>query len=182
MKRNAAFWITLARSVLAVTLGLALILQPEKTRPILVNFMGMFWLMAGIMSLRWATNGERAQRASVVAGIVGIVAGALVLARFFILDTLGQPVLYVILGILIALIGLVHVFEGVRTGPDRLRRRSWTGMLLGAFEISLGLVLLLWREDLGPVFLRRGDDLGFYRRVCVVAPSTAPTSERCSTA
>ena len=54
MKRNAAFWITLARSVLAVALGLALILQPEKTRPMLVNFMGMFWLMAGVMSLRWA--------------------------------------------------------------------------------------------------------------------------------
>jgi uncharacterized membrane protein HdeD (DUF308 family) len=84
MKHHAAFWITLARSGLAVSLGLALILQPEKTRPMLVNFMGMFWLMAGLVSLRWSTNGERAQRISVVAGIVGIAAGALVLTRFFI--------------------------------------------------------------------------------------------------
>ena len=111
MKRNAAFWITLARSVLAVTLGLALILQPEKTRPMLVNFMGMFWLMAGLVSLRWGTNGERAQRTSVVAGIVGIVAGVLVLARFFIIDVLGERVVYVILGVLIALIGLVHISD-----------------------------------------------------------------------
>jgi uncharacterized membrane protein HdeD (DUF308 family) len=151
-KRRTAYWITLARSVLAVILGLALILQPEKTRPMLVNFMGMFWLMAGIMSLRWGTTGERARRASVVAGIVGIVAGALVLIRFLIIDVLGQQVVYVILGILIGLIGLVHVLEGVRTGPDRLRQRSWTGTLLGALEIGLGLVLLLWREEFGPIF------------------------------
>jgi uncharacterized membrane protein HdeD (DUF308 family) len=75
--RQTAFWITLARSVLATALGLALILEPEKTRPMLINFMGMFWLMAGLMSLRWGTNGERARRASVVAGMVGITAGAL---------------------------------------------------------------------------------------------------------
>jgi uncharacterized membrane protein HdeD (DUF308 family) len=40
-------WVTLARSVLAMTPGLALILCPEKTRPMLINFMGMYWLMAG---------------------------------------------------------------------------------------------------------------------------------------
>jgi uncharacterized membrane protein HdeD (DUF308 family) len=48
MKHNTAFGVTLARSLLAVALGLALVLKPEKTRPMLVNFMGMFWLMAGI--------------------------------------------------------------------------------------------------------------------------------------
>jgi hypothetical protein len=85
MKHHAAFWITLARSGLAVSLGLA--------------------------------------RISVVAGIVGIAAGALVLTRFFIVDVLGPQVVYVILGMLIGLIGLVHVLEGVRTGPDRLRQR-----------------------------------------------------------
>ena len=89
-----AFWITLARSVLATALGLALILQPEKTRPMLINFMGMFWLMAGVMSLRWGANGERARRVSVVAGIVGITAGVLVLARFVIISVVGEPIVF----------------------------------------------------------------------------------------
>jgi len=150
--RPMAFWITLARSVLATALGLALILQPEKSRPMLINFMGMFWLMAGIMSLRWGANGERARRASVVAGIVGITAGVLVLGRFFIVDVLGEPVVVVILGILIVLIGLVHVFEGFRTGVDRHRQRSWTSTLLGVFEIGLGVVVLTWRDEFGPGF------------------------------
>ena len=39
--------------MLATALGLALILQPDKARPMLINFMGVFWLAAGIVSLRW---------------------------------------------------------------------------------------------------------------------------------
>ena len=150
--RPMAFWITLARSVLATALGLALILQPEKTRPMLINFMGMFWLAAGLMSLRWGASGERARRASVVAGIVGITAGVLVLARFLLINVVGESVVAVILGALIVLIGLVHVFEGFRTGVDRQRQRSWTSTLLGIFEIGLGAVVLTWRDEFGPVF------------------------------
>jgi len=147
-----AFWITLARSVLATALGLALILQPEKTRPMLINFMGMFWLMAGVMSLRWGANGERARRVSVVAGIVGITAGVLVLARFVIISVVGEPIVFLIVGCLIVLIGLMHIFEGFRTGVERQRKRSWTSTLLGVFEIGLGAVVLTWRDEFGPVF------------------------------
>ena len=45
-----AFWITLIRGMLAVTLGLALLFWPDKARPMLVNFMGMFWLLSGIVT------------------------------------------------------------------------------------------------------------------------------------
>jgi hypothetical protein len=46
-KRRAAFWITLARSILAQVLGLALILQPERPRLILLNVIGLFGFRAG---------------------------------------------------------------------------------------------------------------------------------------
>ena len=151
-ERRAAFWITLARSVLALALGLALILQPDKTRPFVVNFIGVFWLAAGIMSLRWSASGERARRMSVVVGIVGIVAGVLILGRFLLAQLVGEALVVLLLGIIIVLTGLVHVFEGFRTGADRHRQRSWTSTLLGAFEIVLGLVVLTWRDEFGPLF------------------------------
>lgn len=151
-ERRAAFWITLARSVLALALGLALILQPEKSRPFLVNFMGMFWFMAGLVSLRWGASGERARRMSVIVGIVGMVAGVLVLGRFLLIQLVGEAPMVLLLGIVVALTGLVHVFEGFRTGPAQRRQRSWTSTFLGAFEIVLGLVILVWRDDFGPVF------------------------------
>jgi uncharacterized membrane protein HdeD (DUF308 family) len=150
-EHRAAYWITLVRSILALILGLALVLQPDKTRPFLVNFIGMFWLAAGMMSVRWAASGERAQRMSVIVGIVSIVAGALILGRFLLTQLVGEaPIL--LLGGVVILTGLVHVFEGFQTGSDHQRRRSWTSTLLGAFEIVLGLVVLVWRDEFGPIF------------------------------
>jgi uncharacterized membrane protein HdeD (DUF308 family) len=151
-ERRAAFWITLARSVMALALGLALLLHPDKARPMLVNFIGVFWLAAGIVSLRWGASGERARRMSVVVGIVGIVAGVLVLGRFLLSQLVGEAPIVLLLGGIVVLTGLVHVFEGFRTGADRHRQRSWMSALLGAFEIVLGLVVLVWRDDFGPFF------------------------------
>ncbi len=150
--KRAAFWITLARAILATALGLALILQPAKTRPILINFMGVFWLVAGLMSLRWGASGERARRTSIVVGIVGIVAGVLVLGRFLLMDVLGETPIALLLGGVVVLTGLVHMFEGFRSGSSHQRQRSWTSTVLGAFEIVLGVVVLVWREDFGPIF------------------------------
>jgi uncharacterized membrane protein HdeD (DUF308 family) len=151
-KRRAPYWIPLIRSVLAMVLGLALLLQPDKARPMFLNFMGLFWLTAGIMNLRWGSNGERARRPSVVIGLVGIVAGALVLGRFLLIQVIGQELIVLVLGITIVLTGLVHVFEGVRTGAGSQRQRSWTSTALGAFEVVLGLVVLIWRDEFGATF------------------------------
>jgi uncharacterized membrane protein HdeD (DUF308 family) len=116
-KRNMAHWVTLARSILALTLGLVLILQPDKARPMLVNFIGMFWLMGGVMSLRWGVSGEQARRMSVIIGVVGIVAGVLILGRFLLAQVVGEEPMVLVLGVIIVLTGLVHVFEGFRAGP-----------------------------------------------------------------
>ena len=151
-ERRAPYWITLARSVLALVLGLALLLQPDKARPMFLNFMGLFWLTAGIMSLRWSVNGERARRLSVVIGIVSIVSGLVILGRFLLIQFVGEEPIVLLLGVIMALTGLVHVFEGVRTEYGRQRQRSWLSTLLGVFEIVLGLVVLVWRDDYGMFF------------------------------
>lgn len=151
-KRLVAHWVTLARSVLALTLGIALILHPDKTRPMLVNFIGMFWLMGGLMGLRWSVSGERARRMSIIIGLVGIVAGVMILGRFLLIQLIGEEPIVLLLGAIIVLTGLVHVFEGFRTGTDRQRQRSWTSTLLGAFEILLGVIVLVVRAEFGPAF------------------------------
>jgi uncharacterized membrane protein HdeD (DUF308 family) len=131
LQRSVAHWVTLARSILALTLGLALILQPDKARPMLINFIGMFWLMGGVMSLRWGVSGERARRMSVIIGVVGIVAGVLILGRFLLAQVVGEEPVVLVLGVIIVLTGLVHVFEGFRAGADQHRQRSWASTLLG---------------------------------------------------
>lgn len=147
-----AFWVTLARAILATTLGVALVLLPDKTRPMLINFMGIFWLVAGLMSVRWGASGERARPASIGVGVVGIVVGALVLGRFLLAEIAGQEVIVLLMGAIVVLMGLVHIFEGIRTCSGHERHRSWTSALLGIFEIMLGITVLVWRDDFGPLF------------------------------
>jgi uncharacterized membrane protein HdeD (DUF308 family) len=152
-----AFWITLIRGMLAITLGVALIFQPDKARPILVNFMGMFWLISGIISLRWGVRGERARGLSLLAGAVGVLAGIGMLSRRFTMGMVGEDVLLSVVGLIILLTGLMHIVGGFRTGPEERglfgehRKWSWTSFFLGIFEIVLGFMLVVSPLDRGPV-------------------------------
>jgi uncharacterized membrane protein HdeD (DUF308 family) len=152
-----AFWITLVRGMLAVTLGVALLFWPDKARPILVNFMGMFWLVSGIISLRWGVHGEQAKGLSLLAGAIGVLAGIGMLSRRFTQGIAGEDVLMSLIGLVILLTGLLHIFGGFRTGPvethllSENRKWSWTAFLLGLFEIVLGLLLVVEPLGRGPV-------------------------------
>lgn len=148
--KKAAFWVTLFRGVLATLLGIALIFQPDKTRPMLVNFMGMFWLASGIMSLRWGASGRRARRRSLVAGVIGILGGLVVLTREVSRGFLEETVVIYILGTVIVLTGLIHAVGGFRVGEETEHQWSWTSLLLGIFEIVLGALLLTSPSDPGP--------------------------------
>jgi uncharacterized membrane protein HdeD (DUF308 family) len=152
-----AFWITLLRGMLAICLGVALVLQPDKARPMLVNFMGMFWLVSGIVSLRWGVRGERARGLSLLAGAAGVLAGVGMLSRTFTRGMVGEDVLLSVVGLIILLTGLMHVFGGFRTGPEETsvfsqkRKWSWTAFLLGLFEMVLGLLLVIEPMGRGPL-------------------------------
>jgi uncharacterized membrane protein HdeD (DUF308 family) len=142
-KSNAPFWVTLIRGVLATLLGLALLIQPDKARPMLVNFMGMFWLASGIMSVRWSATGHPERRKlSILAGIVGVIAGLLALTRRLATGYLSDVLVLNILGAVMILIGILHVTGGFRIGQEE-RHRTWASVLLGVFEIILGAIAFM---------------------------------------
>ena len=139
------FWVTLLRGLMAITLGLALWIQPQKLRPFLITSMGMFWLVSGVMSIRWGLSGKRARGMPLLAGIVGVLAGLAALSRRFeLLDNLFSDVLVItVLGIAILLTGLMHMLGGFRTGEEASREWSWTSFLMGIFEFILGAKLII---------------------------------------
>ena len=147
-----AFWITLFRGILAIGLGVILVFQPGKTRWFLGNFMGLFWLASGAMSLRWGLSGERSRGLPLLAGVVGVLAGLAMLSRTFIVDYVGETTLFTVLGVIILLTGILHVFDGFKKSEEHVRRWSWSGFLLGAFEIILGLIAIISPLDRSPFF------------------------------
>jgi uncharacterized membrane protein HdeD (DUF308 family) len=142
-KSNAPFWVTLVRAVLATLLGLALLIQPDKARPMLVNFMGMFWLASGIMSVRWSATGKPEKRIwPILAGIVGVIAGILALTRNLATGYLSDVLVLNILGAVMFLTGILHVTGGFRIGQEE-RHRTWASVLLGVFEMILGAIAFM---------------------------------------
>jgi uncharacterized membrane protein HdeD (DUF308 family) len=136
----ALVWITVARGVMAIVpgLALALALPLDRAPTALVNFMGVYWILNGIVTLRWGLAAKRPRRRlPLAAGAIGIVTGAVVL-----LANVGTTALLAILGVVIALTAIAHLLGGFELA-DRSGRRWRPGLPLGFLEIGLGTTLIL---------------------------------------
>jgi uncharacterized membrane protein HdeD (DUF308 family) len=137
-------WITLARGVMAIGLGLALALNGDRAPAALANFMGFYWIINGIITFRWGqlAVGSR-RRLPLAAGAIAVATGVFVLVA-----NVGTTVLLTILGVVIALTGVVHLL-GAFELADVSGRRWRPGVPLGILEVGLGATLLLTAEDHG---------------------------------
>lgn len=142
-----ALGITIVRGLLVTILGLALIFQPEKTRPMLVNFMGFFYLVSGIVSLRWGTAVRPMRRLAILAGGIGVLAGLVTLGRHLFFNLAEENLVLAVLGAVMLLTGILHILGGFRT-EDLSRSVTWGSFILGVFEIVLGILLILTTEEI----------------------------------
>ena len=141
----AMVWITVARGLVAIVLGLALALNGDRAPAALVKFMGVYWILNGIITLRLgmvAAEGAR-RRLAIAAGTIGIATGVTVL-----LADVGTTFLLAILGVVIALTGLAHLLGGFEIA-DVSGRRWRPGVPLGILELGLGATLLLTSDHSG---------------------------------
>jgi uncharacterized membrane protein HdeD (DUF308 family) len=130
---------------MAIALGLALALNGDRAPAALVKFMGLYWILNGIVTLRLgmvAAEGAR-RRLAIVAGAIGIATGATVL-----LANVSTTFLLAILGLVIALTGLAHLLGGYEIA-DVSGRRWRPGVPLGILELGLGATLVLTSEHSG---------------------------------
>jgi uncharacterized membrane protein HdeD (DUF308 family) len=145
------FWVTLMRGMLAMTLGVALLIQPVKVRSFLITSMGIFWLVGGVMSIRWGLSGKRTRGLPLLAGVVGGLAGIMAISRRFLqLECLvSETLIITILGVAILLTGMMHLIGGFRTGESTSRQWYWMSFILGLFEFVLGAALIMEPLDQG---------------------------------
>jgi len=142
-KLNLIFWITLIRGFLVVILGLSLLFTPEKTKAMLFNFMGFFWLLTGIVSVRQELH-NKGNRLVLAAGAIGILAGCAVVTRDVSRTFLPEFWVVTFLGAIILLSGILHILGGFRVGGKAMQGRTTLSVLLGIFEVFLGLVFVIF--------------------------------------
>ena len=134
----ALVWITVARGVMAIVLGLALALHHDRAPAALVNFMGVYWILNGIVTFQWGLAAEGPLRGlPLAAGAIGTATGAVVLVA-----NVDTTFLLAILGLVIALTGIAHLLGGFELA-DRSGRRWRPGVPPAIMEIGLGMTLIL---------------------------------------
>jgi uncharacterized membrane protein HdeD (DUF308 family) len=132
----AHIWgVLLLQGIMAVVVGLMLVTWPAATTIALVQVLGIYWLVTGILALVSMFMDHSLWGWKLCAGILGILASIVILRNplwsafvipFFIVLFLG------IQGIIQGAINFIHAFRGY----------GWGAALLGIINLLFGILIL----------------------------------------
>ena len=134
--RQYPWWLLLLGGILNVIVGILLLTNPVKTVLVLVWVLGLYWIIQGIFTLIGMFVDHSAWGWKLFIGILGILAGMLVLRRP-ILSAITIPSLLILLlgiqGLLVGIVSLIMAFKG----------GGWGAGILGAISIVFGIILIV---------------------------------------
>jgi len=129
------WWSVLIQGIFAIIIGILLLTYPGATTLVVVQFIGIYWLVTGIFSLVGIFMDQSMWGWKLFAGIIGILAG-LAIMRHPLWSTFMLPTVMVIfLGVDGLIIGAVGIFAAFKGG-------GWAAGILGALSMLFGLILL----------------------------------------
>jgi Short repeat of unknown function (DUF308) len=141
--------LNLIRGIVALVVGILILGWPSVGDRLFVNFLAIFWLVSGLMSLQWGLSVHQRKGLWLVAGIVGTVVGVALLLRSWYQRYLDPGQAVRILGASALFVGLINIFGGFRT-PEMTHEQATGRVILGVFEVGLGVVLIII-DALGPI-------------------------------
>jgi hypothetical protein len=135
--------ITLLRGLIALALTLIVLLGGEAAGRMLGNFIALYIFASGAITLRWWYAYDRKAVLPGLAGALGIVTGLVGFGRFALGDVLSREMAGEIIGIFAVLTGWTHIIGGFDTPGTAPHFRLRESVLLGGFELLLGILLIL---------------------------------------
>ena len=134
--KTTPWWLVLIEGIFAVIIGIMLLSNPKATTAVLVQVLGIYWFIAGILSIVSIFVDRTAWGWKLIVGILGILAGIIILQHPLWSTVLVPTTLVIVLGIqgmIIGIVGVIRAFQGA----------GWGTGLLGVLSFILGLYLLL---------------------------------------
>jgi len=123
------------QGIFSILIGFLLLTYPGATTLVLVQFLGIYWLVSGIVSVVAIFTDHALWGWKLFIGVVGILAG-LAIMRHPLWSTFMIPTVLVIFmgvsGLSIGIVSLIAAFQGGGWGPG----------ILGALSIVFGMLLL----------------------------------------
>ena len=129
------WWLVLLEGIAAVLIGVLLLTEPGATLFTIVVFLGVYWLITGILDLVMLFVDRSQWGWKLFSGIVGIAAGVVIVRHPWWAAALIPTTLVWILGAIGVIIGLVSFVRAFTGG-------GWASAILGVISILLGGLLL----------------------------------------
>src|SRR5829696_5228753 len=134
-ERGFPWWLVLLEGIAAAIIGLFLLTAPGATLFVLIQVLGIFWLVGGLFRIISIFLDSSLWGWKLIAGALGILAGIVVL-QHPVWSSVLVPAIYIIIlgiqGLILGGVNLVMAFRG----------EGWGIGILGALSIVFGLVLL----------------------------------------
>ena len=129
------WWLGLIEGVATVVIGIFLLISPGMTTLVLVQFLGFFWVISGMLSLMDLFRDQTMWGWKLFAGILGILAG-LVVIRNPLWSAFFLPV------VLVIMLGIEALIQGgVKFVYAFLGGGMWA-IALGLLNVIIGIILL----------------------------------------
>ncbi len=113
--RQGPRWLLLIQGILLILLSILTFTAPGATIQFLVTLLGVYWLVSGVLNLFWLVFDRSSWGIKLILGILGIIAGLLILQHPLASTILVPATLVLVMGwigIVIGVFSLVHAFTG----------------------------------------------------------------------
>jgi uncharacterized membrane protein HdeD (DUF308 family) len=130
------WWLVLLQGIASLLIGILLITDPTTTLVTLVVFLGVYWFISGIFDLVRIFLDHTNWGWRLFSGILGILAGLIIIRHPLWASILVPATLVWVLGIMGIIIGAVSLFLGFQGG-------GWGTAIMGVISIIFGILLLV---------------------------------------
>lgn len=128
------WWIVLLEGIISIILGLFLLFEPVETTMALVQILGAFWLLGGILTILSLLVERENIGWKLLSGLTGIIIGIIVFAYPF--------SAFVILSLFVVILGILSIIHGALRFVWALKGGGLGTAVLGILTILLGVLLL----------------------------------------
>jgi uncharacterized membrane protein HdeD (DUF308 family) len=129
------WWLILIEGIALILLGVLLLIKPGMTAIFFVQFLGIYWLLAGVFKIISIFLDRSMWGWKLFAGALGIIAGIIVIQYPIWSPTVLGSWIVILLGIQGIIYGGVGVFQAFKGA-------GWGAGILGAVSILFGVYLL----------------------------------------
>jgi len=132
---NIPWWATLTQGLFSVIIGLMLLTNPGATILVIVQFIGIYWLVTGVFSIAGIFIDRSLWGWKLLSGIIGTLAGLTVIQHPIWSSVLLPTMLVIVFGVNGVILGLIHFFGAFKGG-------GFSAAVLGIIHFLFGIILL----------------------------------------